>query len=294
MAAAPPIEGPAVPQPTRGYANYVLTLLVIVYILNFIDRQILAILAEDIKRDLGLSDADIGFLYGTAFGVFYSLFGIPLGRLADSWNRVKLLSAGLAIWSAATAASAFARTGGMLTGARIGVGIGEATASPCAYSLISDYFPQGEAGHRARNLLVRNLHRGRPVALHRRRDRRKVESRLSGRRPARPRRLAGCLPRSRHTGPAACRLDCNAARAAAGASRRHRHAAKRTSLPGVLRRAADRHPAFTLIGAARRGMAALAINLLAAASIAFLVHILVANTGGWSSTRPATSGSRSG
>jgi len=139
---APSAPAAAAPQPSPGYARYVLTILVFVYILNFIDRQILSILAEDIKRDLGLSDADIGFLYGTAFGVFYALFGIPLGRLADSWNRVKLLSTGLAIWSAATAASAFARTGGMLTGARIGVGIGEATASPCAYSLISDYFPK--------------------------------------------------------------------------------------------------------------------------------------------------------
>ena len=103
MAAVPPAD--ATP-PSASYARYVLTLLVVVYVLNFIDRQILSILAEDIKRDLGLSDADMGFLYGTAFGVFYALFGIPLGRLADSWNRVKLMSTGLAIWSAATAASA--------------------------------------------------------------------------------------------------------------------------------------------------------------------------------------------
>jgi MFS family permease len=93
MAATPPDDpAAAAAKPSPGYARYVLTLLVIVYILNFIDRQILSILAEDIKRDLGLSDADIGFLYGTAFGVFYALFGIPLGRLADSWNRVKLMS----------------------------------------------------------------------------------------------------------------------------------------------------------------------------------------------------------
>jgi MFS family permease len=143
MAATPPDDpAAAAAKPSPGYARYVLTLLVIVYILNFIDRQILSILAEDIKRDLGLSDADIGFLYGTAFGVFYALFGIPLGRLADSWNRVKLMSTGLAVWSAATAASAFAKTGGFLAAARIGVGVGEATASPCAYSLISDYFPK--------------------------------------------------------------------------------------------------------------------------------------------------------
>jgi len=130
--------------PSRGYANYVLVLLTVVYTLNFIDRQILSILAADIKRDLRLNDADIGFLYGTAFGVFYSLFGIPLGRLADNWHRVRLISIGLAIWSAMTALSGLARSGTELAGARIGVGIGEATASPCAYSLLSDYFPRNK------------------------------------------------------------------------------------------------------------------------------------------------------
>lgn len=128
--------------PSKAYANYVLTVLTIVYVLNFVDRQILSILAVDLKRDLKLTDADIGFLYGTAFGVFYSLFGIPLGRLADNWNRVRLISIGLAIWSAMTALSGLARNGVQLTLARIGVGVGEATASPCAYSLISDYFPK--------------------------------------------------------------------------------------------------------------------------------------------------------
>lgn len=127
---------------SQRYSNYILLVLTIVYVLNFVDRQILSILAADVKRDLHLSDADIGFLFGTAFGVFYSLFGIPLGRLADNWNRVKLITIGLAIWSAMTAFSGLARSGGQLTFARIGVGIGEATASPCAYSLLSDYFPK--------------------------------------------------------------------------------------------------------------------------------------------------------
>jgi MFS family permease len=134
------------PAPSRGYANYVLFVLVLVYMLNFIDRQILSILAEDIKRDLGLDDDDIGFLFGTAFGVFYSLFGIPLGRLADNWNRVRLITIGLTVWSAMTALSGLARSGMQLTFARIGVGIGEATASPCAYSLLSDYFPKEQRG----------------------------------------------------------------------------------------------------------------------------------------------------
>lgn len=124
------------------YSWYVLGILVLVYVLNFVDRQILSILANDIKRDLSLTDADLGFLYGTAFAVFYALFGIPLGRLTDSWHRVRLMSFGLALWSAMTAVSGFSRTGVQLTMARIGVGVGEATASPAAYSLISDYFPQ--------------------------------------------------------------------------------------------------------------------------------------------------------
>lgn len=127
---------------TPGYARYVLVVLTIVYVLNFVDRQILSILAEDVKRDLHLTDADIGFLFGTAFGVFYALFGIPLGRLADGWNRVRLMTIGLALWSAMTAFSGLARSGLQLTFARIGVGVGEATASPCAYSLLSDYFPR--------------------------------------------------------------------------------------------------------------------------------------------------------
>lgn len=129
-------------QPVTGYSWYVLGVLVLVYILNFVDRQILSILANDIKADLKLSDADLGFLYGTAFAVFYALFGIPLGRLADSWHRVRLLSLGLALWSVMTAVSGFAKNGTMLTAARIGVGVGEATASPAAYSLISDLFPK--------------------------------------------------------------------------------------------------------------------------------------------------------
>lgn len=125
-----------------GYSWYVLGVLVIVYILNFIDRQIVSILAVDIKADLGLTDADMGFLGGAAFGVFYALFGIPLGRLADNWSRTRLLAIGLALWSSMTALSGFAKNQLALSLARMGVGIGEATASPTAYSLISDYFPK--------------------------------------------------------------------------------------------------------------------------------------------------------
>jgi len=133
---------PAPANQASSYSWYVLFVLVVVYILNFIDRQILSILAVDIKADLGLKDSDLGFLGGAAFAVFYALFGIPLGRLADNWSRVKLLSIGLTLWSTMTALSGFAYNKLTLTFARMGVGVGEATASPTAYSLISDYFPK--------------------------------------------------------------------------------------------------------------------------------------------------------
>lgn len=128
-------------KPANAYAWYTLGVLVLVYMLNFIDRQILSILANDIKADLGLRDDQLGFLYGTAFAIFYALFGVPLGRLADGWNRVKLLSLGLTLWSMMTVLSGFARNAATLTVARIGVGVGEASATPCAYSLIADRFP---------------------------------------------------------------------------------------------------------------------------------------------------------
>src|SRR5262245_63744958 len=115
--------------PTRtddAYARYVLAVLVVVYVFNFLDRQILSILAERIRADLGVSDAQLGFLYGTAFAIFYALFGIPLGRLADVWDRRKLIALGLAAWSAMTALSGLGRSFPMLALARVGVRIGAA------------------------------------------------------------------------------------------------------------------------------------------------------------------------
>ena len=125
-----------------AYAWYVLAVLFVVYVLNFVDRQILSILAQDIKAGLGIGDAQIGILYGTVFAVFYSVFGIPLGCLVDRWYRFRLIALGLVVWSAMTAVSGFATSYAQLAAARVGVGIGEASASPAAYSVLGDYFPR--------------------------------------------------------------------------------------------------------------------------------------------------------
>jgi MFS family permease len=122
------------------YAKYVLGLLILIYTMNLLDRQILAILAEEIKADLGISDSQMGFLYGTSFAVFYAIFGLPLGRLADLWVRKSLISLGLVTWSLMTMLSGTAGGFGSLTLYRFGVGVGEATATPSAYSLLSDWF----------------------------------------------------------------------------------------------------------------------------------------------------------
>ena len=124
------------------YAWYVLVVLVCVYIFNFIDRSILTILGPYIQKDLGLSDGQLGLLSGTVFALFYGLFGLALGRLADTWVRTWTIALGLTIWSGMTALSGFATSFGALAAARVGVGVGEASASPAAYSLLADWFPK--------------------------------------------------------------------------------------------------------------------------------------------------------
>lgn len=133
---------PAEPKPLSLAARrYGMVILAIVYMFNFVDRQILAILLPQIRDEFGTSDAYLGFLSGTAFALFYVTLGIPIAQYADRCNRRNLIAAAVALWSAMTAVSGLATNIWQLTAARIGVGIGEAGCSPPAHSIIADYFP---------------------------------------------------------------------------------------------------------------------------------------------------------
>ena len=139
---------PVVPEPAPEvggpYAYYVLGVLFVMYLFNFLDRQLLAILLQPIKEDLKISDTALGFLTGFAFAVFYTFAGLPLARLADRWVRRSLIAISTATWSIMTVACGLAQGFTGLALARIGVGIGEAGATPPAHSLLSDYFPPGK------------------------------------------------------------------------------------------------------------------------------------------------------
>jgi predicted MFS family arabinose efflux permease len=124
-----------------GYANYVLFILFVAYVFNFVDRQIISILAEPIREDLGINDTQLGLLTGTAFGIFYATLGIPIARLADLWVRRHIITIGLVLWSGMTAISGAVTSFPQMLLARIGVGVGEAALSPPAHSLLAQYFP---------------------------------------------------------------------------------------------------------------------------------------------------------
>src|SRR6202045_354340 len=134
-----------------AYRSYVLAVLVVVYTFNFIDRQIVGILAVPIKAELHLSDSQLGLMGGLAFALFYTLLGIPIARLADRVSRTGIMTAALALWSLMTAVCGLTHSFAQLFMARMGVGVGEAGGVAPAYSLICDYFPPKE---RARALSV--------------------------------------------------------------------------------------------------------------------------------------------
>ena len=128
------------------YAGIVLALLCLVYVLNFLDRQLVSILAKPIQDDLGITDGQLGRLGGLYFALFYCILGIPVAWLADRTNRVRVLSVACALWSAATIACGMAQTYPQMAMARISVAIGEAGGVPPSYSIISDYFPPERRG----------------------------------------------------------------------------------------------------------------------------------------------------
>ncbi len=131
---------------SQGYTRYALGLLSVVYVINFVDRQVLSILLESIKLDLGLSDVELGLLSGTAFGIFYATLGIPIARLADIYSRKAVIVISLTLWSLMTALCGTAGGFGMLLLYRVGVGVGEAGGSPPSHALISDLFPAERRG----------------------------------------------------------------------------------------------------------------------------------------------------
>jgi predicted MFS family arabinose efflux permease len=134
------------PQDSSKTTNrtYVLFILVLVYTFNFIDRQIIGILAVPIKADLGLSDTELGLMGGLAFALFYTGLGIPIAMAADRFSRTWIMTAALTIWSAMTAVSGLANNFWQLFAARLGVGVGEAGGVAPAYSLIADFFPPNQ------------------------------------------------------------------------------------------------------------------------------------------------------
>ncbi len=135
----PPADGP---YPPLRYAWYVVAVLTFVYVFSFIDRQILNLLVRPIRRDLGISDTQMSLLMGIGFAVFYTICGIPLGWLVDRKSRRSIIAIGFVFWSMMTAGCGLAQNFLQMLFLRMGVGVGEATLSPAAYSLLADYFPK--------------------------------------------------------------------------------------------------------------------------------------------------------
>ncbi len=137
----PPTSEPSTAGLSQGARRYALVVLAVVYMFNFVDRQILSILLPAIRDEFQVGDTILGLLTGTAFALFYVILGIPIARLADRVNRRNLIALAVAVWSGMTALSGFAANIWQLTLARVGVGIGEAGCSPPAHSMIADYYP---------------------------------------------------------------------------------------------------------------------------------------------------------
>ncbi|WP_321490111.1 MFS transporter [uncultured Hyphomonas sp.] len=126
------------------YAWYVVGVLMVAYTFSFLDRYIVNLMVGPIKADLGISDFQFSLMTGAAFGIFYTIMGLPLGWAADRFNRTRLAAIGIALWSMATVLCGISKTFVQLFLARVGVGVGEAALSPAAYSLMSDYFDKSQ------------------------------------------------------------------------------------------------------------------------------------------------------
>lgn len=126
---------------TQPHAYYALGLLLVAYILSFVDRNIMAMLIGPVRESFDISDFEFSLLHGFAFTLFYVILGLPIGRLADTHRRITIVSLGVFFWSIMTCLCGFAKSFASLFAARVGVGVGEAALSPPAYSLLADYFP---------------------------------------------------------------------------------------------------------------------------------------------------------
>ncbi len=132
--------------PKPAVAWFGVGVLVLAFIFSIADRIIISLLVDPIKADLDLTDTEMGFMMGIAFAIFYALMGLPIGRLADKYSRRLIIGTGIFLWSIMTAVCGLAQTFWQLFLARVGVGVGEATLSPAAYSMIGDYFPKDKLG----------------------------------------------------------------------------------------------------------------------------------------------------
>lgn len=149
----------AEPVPDKNYRHYVLGVLTLTYFMNFTDRQVLSVLLEDIRLEFALSDTQLGLLSGFAFAIFYSTLGIPIARLADRTNRVRIVAGAAALWSVATAMCGFAANFVQLFVARVAVGVGEAGCAPPTMSVLADYYRKSELS-RALGVLTGAAHLG--------------------------------------------------------------------------------------------------------------------------------------
>ena len=164
VAVSPPSAASTQPWPSSAQAWYLIAVLMVAYVLSFIDRVVLALLVGPIRAEFGVNDTAMSILYGFGFAIFYTTLGVPIARLADRFNRRNIIAAGIFFWSLMTAACGVTRSYWELLLARIGVGVGEAALSPAAFSMIADSFPEKKLG-RALSVYTIGLPMGVGLAL---------------------------------------------------------------------------------------------------------------------------------